>query len=80
LSLTIVENMRAVKCLKALGSIARRYAVSRVAEHLLDVGRKRRTGVDIVLELTRGDAEVDRKSERVALRLITVLNRGRDRR
>jgi hypothetical protein len=62
---TIVENVRAVKCLIALGSIARRYAASRVAEHVLDVGRKRRIGVDVILELVRGDAELDGKSEDV---------------
>src|SRR5271168_1577739 len=62
---TIVENVRAVKCLIALGSIARRYAASHAAEHVLDVGRKRWISVDVVLELVRGNAELDRKSEDV---------------
>ena len=57
LSDTIIENACAVKCLMALRSIARRYAASRVAEHVLDVGGERRIGVDIVLELVRVDAE-----------------------
>jgi hypothetical protein len=65
LSVTIVENPCAVKCLIALGWIAWRYAASHVSEHVLDVGRKRWIGVDVVLELMRGDAELDRKSEGV---------------
>jgi hypothetical protein len=65
LSDTIVENASAVKCLMALRSIARRYAASRVAEQVLDVGGERRIGVDIVLELVRGDTEFDRKPEDV---------------
>src|SRR5690348_5782603 len=50
---TIVENPGMVKCLVALGSIAQRYVVSR--KHVLDVGGKGRIGVDLLLELTRGD-------------------------
>src|SRR4051812_25569950 len=36
-----------------------------VREHMLDVGRERRIGVDVVLELARGDAEPDRQAEDV---------------
>src|SRR5665213_1810145 len=61
---TIVEIMRSRKCLLALESIARRYAMP-ASQHVLDVGRKRRVGVDVVLDLAGGDAKAHRQSENV---------------
>ena len=47
----------------ALGSIAVRYSCSGVSQHVLDVGRERRIGINILADLRRRDAEAHRKPE-----------------
>src|SRR5258708_4536503 len=58
-----------MKCRLALDSIAQRYPrgapASAMPEHVGDVGRERRIGVDIVLELACGDAEFHREAEHI---------------
>ena len=41
-------------------------------KHVLDIGGKRRIGVDVLLELVRGDAELDREPEYVD-QLLTLM-------
>src|SRR5260221_11959100 len=60
---TIVEISCVRKCLSALVLIAPRYAASR--EHVLDVGGEGRIGVDLLLQLARGDAELDGEAKDV---------------
>src|SRR6266404_9049574 len=60
----IVEITKLRKCRLALESIAQRYARDPTAsQHVLDVGGKRRVGVDGVLGLGRGDAKAHRQPE-----------------
>src|SRR4051794_25648962 len=60
-----MEDSRERKCLLALVSIATGYAASRMPEHMLDVGGKCRIGVDLLPELARSNAELDREPEDV---------------
>ncbi len=51
----------------AFESIAQRYVElsSRAADHVRDIGGKRRIGIDIVPDLAGGDAEAHRQPEDV---------------
>src|SRR5882757_2825133 len=63
---TIVEISYSRKCRLAFDSIAQCYeAPSKASQHVLDVGGKRRIGIDGVLDLTGGDAEPYRQPENI---------------
>src|SRR6266446_4723676 len=66
MSVTIVEIIHPRKCPLAFDSIALRYAARWAAsQHVLDVGGKRRVGVDVILDLAGGDAKAHCKPEDV---------------
>ncbi len=71
---TILEISGTRKCPLALVLIAPRYAASPVSERVLDVGGKGRIGESVVPELSRHDAELDRKREYVDELLAFVTN------
>ena len=62
--ITIREIIGGMKCRLAFESIAPRYAPIR-PEHVLDVGGKRRIGVDVVADLRGREAKAHREAEQV---------------